>query len=528
MRLPHLLVIAMSFLALPVAADPYLNRDKLIELVLAGNVDAVEAGISATHAARKNGDVPVERMRDLFRIFQSHSPQTVKFVGDWTARFPGSGYAAMAQGSVIYEAAFTMRGNAVSRFTSPHATERFNALVDAAALKFVEAYEIEPDLVPLVDRLLFMGGRGLVPLDVTAVADRAMAETPTAGTMYALLSATDPLWGGNPKDAPWLCDQYAAAVPEWKSDPTTICMLIFVGQYLRFEPRDWFLTEADGIDDPTVQGLRAKAVTFRISDDPAWVAEAVELFNSPDATDMTRALHWDERIRNSDRPRVAHLVQPRAIAAARARLKWDPYHVGSLDILTHPYIYTVNEDGFRVSTVNRTEAYHREVMDLLDRWTTVQPWSSAAWERRANVLSFRPDRARNGDKRYEAYVRAVVHSNYAPQALGQMVFGMELVSQGGSDPVANCAVARALRLGEAVCEASKSRLEGCHTFHFGQDRAQALVIDLDDGGQCYEKVTGPISSAAFTEDDMAHHPVDPIVFLGLDRLLTDNGPSGLR
>lgn len=355
-----------------------------------------------------------------------------------------------------------------------------------------------------------------------------MAETPTAGTLYALLSATDPLWGGNLQDAPWLCQHYAAKVPGWESDPTTVCRLIFVGQYQRFEPKDWFLTEADGIDDPAVRVLRRKAVAFRMTDDPAWVAEAVDFFNSPDATDMQSVLQWDERSWNLDRPKVAHLVQPRAIAAARARLKWDPYHVQSLDILTYPSIHTLNEDGFYVSTVNRSEACHREVMDLLDRWTTVQPWSSAAWERRANVLSYRPDRARNGDKRYEAHVRAVVHSNYAPQALAQVVFGMELVSQGGFDPVANCAVARAPRLGEAVCEASESRLEGCHTFHEGEDRARELTTNLHDGGQCFEKVTGPIASAAFTEDDMAHRPVDPIVLLGLDELLSDDGPSGLQ
>ncbi|MGH1445751.1 MAG: hypothetical protein ACRBBO_06865 [Cognatishimia sp.] len=406
-----------------VAQSEPINRESLLELILANDIDQVETKLIEAQAAYASGDVEGEHIRELNRIFDTASPTISDFTDEWIKAYPNSAHAYIASSWIANRVAWNQRGGNYVRGVYPAAWKGFREEIQKSANHAVHAYQLDPQLLPVTDSLIWHGIMRTANVSHDQLVQDLMEANPEGGTLIRALRAAYPGWGGTQDYGNRLCETHAPKVIAWGKDAIAICKLHLSAEYFSREPAKWFAQTLSEIDHPAVADIRRKTMVYLLHTpqlkkhlmklglpNEAWNQDLAELFSDPDYTDLEFAQHHDlyYTLLNPEAPLATPQVLPRAWNWAMRTIAYDPNNIKAVEALLTRYVFTwEGSDGRHVQSAKVAPPENApSVADLVVRLVKAEPWNADYWQ---NVSSH----IENGSfvpKTFEKSVKAAINS----------------------------------------------------------------------------------------------------------------------
>lgn len=215
-------------------------QDALYEMIMAGDIAAVEATLTKSVAQDAAPGQEPQAQRDLFLMFVVTDPKVDKFTANWLQERPGSAYAMTARGWYLHAMGRANRGSDWMSATYRDGVDAMVAFDTEALALFTAAAKAEPGLLVASDGLLVMtqtvAPEELIPVEL----ERVMALRPNRGSLMRAMYKLAPQWGGDADQVRLVCDRYAPMVTTVKDYSSEVCMVdaVYFGLFVPGEMRD--------------------------------------------------------------------------------------------------------------------------------------------------------------------------------------------------------------------------------------------------------------------------------------------------
>ncbi|MEH6739763.1 MAG: hypothetical protein V7695_14635 [Sulfitobacter sp.] len=419
-------VIALVLFGFTSAQAQALTVDTLRPLVLAGDVEGVEAAFAQHQAAFLSGTVHASESRAPYELFKTTHPDVLAFSGDWLREIPNSAYAQTARAVSLFHIGWIVRGSRYARDTHPRAfEEHYSMHRDANALAF-EAYYANPDLLAASDMVIKLANTGGSKDHAIEVLLEVMEQRPNYGTIRSGFDLVRRGYGGTPEVGEYLCSELAALVVGETYDVGRYCMMdlmAYLEVYDDWPERMAVLLEQGDVPDfdyfqylvwintlPSTKETAAKIHTYMQNDEFTEVSDAQKF-------DIYIAYPFGYNL-------MEYVVLDHAKAEARRTLVNDPMNLEALDLLERgSMIATKNETGHSMRPVPSDISAEVKI-EYAKRRVFIAPYDGDQWVALAELSERHA--SKDGPKGYDLtafddyYVNAVYYGRNGYQYLAAM------------------------------------------------------------------------------------------------------------
>jgi hypothetical protein len=419
-----LLTIILIIIGQPALATP--SPDELRAMAYSGNVDGIEAAYVAIHAEQRAGGMSYTELRELYLALIVFDPRVMAFTDNWLEGHPDSPHAHAIRAWQLYNSAFAIRGNRVSRDTYFLALEGFDELRYEALSHAWIAYGLAPDLVPASDALLSLQTpiQFLGSTDFGQFLGDVMTITPNHQSLILATSTALPQWGGGgPPIVREICDRYSSVITDVENYNSDICFIEAMlnrDHYWSYEPAaQEALALLSGQDHPILDYIRFQQAVLpfdpgfpepenefvRLDPEGARAAAEVagELIQRPDYVKTGDANSYDNAFAIPlGLPRMLPEVIARQVDWAEQRIVEDPFDPAAIATLAHT-------NFFDVPVPNPLPI--EQIISLMKRQALVKPFDPEIWRALGDlVVSQQTSYFSTEADLY--YINSIVYSNY--------------------------------------------------------------------------------------------------------------------
>lgn len=486
----------LALMPIPTMADT--AADALRELVLVGDVAAVEATVAAAVAEDAASTTEPDLHRILFTVFSETHPDIGAFTARWLRERPNSALAMTAQGGQDYALGWAIRGESSLRETYSGATAAMIERHREAFVLMTKAVEAAPDLVAASDGILRLT-RTLDKIEVIPVElERIMARRPNRGSLTRAMEAVAPRWGGNEAQVDMLCERYAPKIVTIADYTIDVCMIdaLYVAAYwdrgrredahklLQFTTHpilDYarLMDAVDGFGSPEMrvklfEGLKAKRTLNPLEASALDIArnQLLEGPTLPEPVDYMAAL--------------PDLVKDYRLLADR-----DPYNVRPV----HFYLSVLSDNA----QYNAGPYDAKEVRQRLQTLLTGAPYDGESWRGLVGIVARLSGNDRLGPiEEVEPYhTNALHYTNYSHESLSwavrakvNVVLNQKNVVEAADisdlspeelarlDRVVHCPLLAQTRILQVVCADLEIPRETCGTDFLFSDQVQNRLAEV--------------------------------------------------
>ena len=413
-------VILLLLALLPTPAMATVTPDALRELVMAGDVAAVQAALAEAVAQDAGSGAEPDVQRELFGVFVTTHPDIGAFTEKWLQKDPASALAMTARAWHLYSVGWAIRGDEVAVHFYPAAmAEMREKHAESFALAMAATHAM-PELIAASDAMLrltpTLGKIEVVPLEL----ERVFARQPNRGSLMRAMRAVSPQWGGRYDQLILLCDRYAPQITSVAHyDPDT-CKIdgVYYGAFWNGKQREaahqvllWnanpildYARLIDVVDGYGPPEHRLEVLTKLQSQRPLTVDEAAA-FDS-----ATAELNGPNRLVYPVQESKARLAE---IGARRLAADRDPFN----PVAVIGYINAI--DGLDYSVA---QPYPKtEIKERLRTLLKGAPYNDDAWRILGNIIAGSPTEKTGAIDRIDAaepyFHNAIAYSNFTYSAV---------------------------------------------------------------------------------------------------------------
>jgi hypothetical protein len=255
MSLIRQIILAIA-LCSPAFATP--AQDALHDMIMAGDIAAVEATLTKAVAQEGAPGQEPQAQRDLFLMFVVTDPKVDRFTANWLQERPDSAYAMTARGWYLHAMGRANRGSDWMSATYRDGVDAMVAFDTEALALFTAAAKAEPGLLAASDGLLVMTQTVAPEETIPVEMERIMALRPNRGSLMRAMYKLAPQWGGDPDQVRLVCDRYAPMVTTVKDYTPAVCMVdaVYFGLFVPGEMRDAASIALQTLQNPVLDYAR--------------------------------------------------------------------------------------------------------------------------------------------------------------------------------------------------------------------------------------------------------------------------------
>lgn len=404
----YLLIAALALF--PTKALASITYDALFDLVINGDIPAVEAALKTAVAEDAAATGEPERQRDLFSVFTLTHPGVADFTAKWLEADPQSAYALTARGWHQYGMGWAMRGEGLARDTFPGAFQKMREFHEVAFDLMSAATEADPTLLAASDGVLripqTLGNIEAIPGEL----ERIMATLPNRGSLMRAMLALSPQWGGRSEQVELLCGRYAPKITTMAGYDALVCRVdaAYYADFQSGDQREAAHQMLTLIDNPVLDYARLMDAVDNVSTPQQAIrllerAKSARPLTVQEAEALDHARSMDAGFSVIEEFPERDAAMPQAVVVARRQADRDPL-MGS--VVTR-YISL----AYRNASKNGGAVDRAEVEARLKQLLTVAPYDGNAWLQLAQLIS--EDGSLAGIEAAQPYFEnAVVYSNY--------------------------------------------------------------------------------------------------------------------
>lgn len=505
-------LIRLVFIALALCGPAFATTtpDALREMVMAGDIAAVEAAISeaveqdtATHADPAS-------QRDLFLVFQVTHPDIGAFTAKWLHDAPTSAYAMTARAWYLYNLGFANRGFDTMRSTFSGGLDIMFEQHSEALSLFSAATEANPKLLAASDGILGASRTVSAKENIPKELERIMALYPTRGSLMRVMFSVSPQWGGSREQVNLVCDRYAPKIVSIKDYTPEVCMVdaVFYADFRDEQARHTAYLALQHLDQPILDDARLAAAM----DGRGPVEQRLAVFEktkakrplTPEEVSRWRLVFdaANDLPRTHEDPTYAKAVADN-IDAMRRAADQDP--LNSIKVID--FIRQVGE----LSSTNSIPYDRADVEQRLQTLLRDVPHSWRAWQEYALFESLGPDY--DLKKANQFFQNSIFYSNYSREAVEEALeytsymsnrrwHGIAKISNSAIaapqlaelDRLGLCPMVAFERLATELCRMeNKSSVECFSMDSFKSPRAE-LKEDIKARGVCQTEANVPLET----------------------------------
>jgi hypothetical protein len=222
MRLILKLILAITLSGPAVAAT---TPEALRELVMAGDMAAVEVALEDTVVQDAATRADPDFQREMFKVFWVTHPEIDAFTAKWLQQNPTSPNAMTARAWYLHAVGYANRGQDTMRHTYSGGIAEMQTRHEQAFALFLAATKAAPRLLAASDGVLVLAqtvvGKENIPLEL----ERIMARYPNRGSLMRAMYPLAPQWGGTPEQVRLLCDRYAPMITTITDYTPDVCVV---------------------------------------------------------------------------------------------------------------------------------------------------------------------------------------------------------------------------------------------------------------------------------------------------------------
>lgn len=522
---PAFAAVVLSISTAAADESALVTPDDLRAYAAAGDHAGLDAALDEMQTAVMAGTVTARDQRRTYAAFETTKPEMHAFIRTWLAASPGSKHARAAQALLDRHIAWLVRGAEYATKVYPDALEIFNRLGANAVRNALSAFEDDPAFLPASDVLLRMANSRRSMVNYRDVLARVMDVHPNYGSVRRAMVNILPGWGGKWRDAEYICDTYASAVPDRDGYSVGVCKL--EASICCFNDADLSVRLAAILDEEEGEiqdALRPYDAAYLRLGLPKNLEAAIEQMEKPGFLDLELAKDFDFNVggRLGLEP-FGRVVLMRLREKAKVEIEHDPYNP---DLLEHLSAFHYGSEVFEDAPTPDL------IFDYARRALAFQPYNKLAW-----IELSRWARKISGPFAYtarEAYERnAIVYSNHSaatveihagfwaelivkrrdmynpaakvPEWQKPLYPGSEL--EAADEDVLLCNWLRAKRVLDAIC-ADPGNSE-CAKLLPSRIDLVALLQDIEQRGICKDIIAAPVEALLYTPANVEDVPLLP-------------------
>jgi hypothetical protein len=507
MRLILKLILAITLCGPAFATT---TGDALRELVMAGDLAAVEATIDKAVKQDFATRADPASQRDLFPIFQVTHPDIGTFTEKWLHDMPTSAYAMTARAWYLYDLGFANRGYDTMRFTFSGGLDLMHEQHEEALSLFSAATKANPQLLAASDGIFAVSrtiaGKGVIPAEL----ERIMVLYPTRGSLMRVMFSISPQWGGSRDQVNLICDRYAPLIVSIKDYRPEVCVVdaVFYADFRDEQARHSAYLALQEMDQPILDDARLGAamdgrgpVTQRLA-----VFEKVKAKRPLTPEEVSRWRPAFDQANNLP-PTYDDPVYAKAVAdnIDQLRIAADQDPLNSKTVIE--YINQVGQN----SSANNLAYDQADVEQRLQTLLRGIPHSWRGWQQYAFLETF--GQKFNLEKAAPMYQNSIFYSNYSRDAVQEALQYISYMSfrqralvaeapnrnvaapQSASlDRLGLCPMIALERLATELCRMENKSVGECFRSDDNRNNRDELKEDIKARGVCQTEMNAPLET----------------------------------